>query len=356
MAKKQRGTKERLTRLGEKIEAILYPAPKKLTKKDQAKRFKLKFWLIYIPIFLTIIALTWYLKSANVQMLNPEGSIGLAQRNLIVFTTVLAAFVVIPVFAMTIYIAKKYSVNNKSKKKYTPTWDTNILAEVIWWGIPIIIIGIVAATAWISTYKLDPYKPLASDRPALNIQVISLDWKWLFIYPDQKIATINYIQFPKDRPVTFAITSDTVMNSFWIPRLSGQIYAMPGMQTKLNMNATKFGDYPGSAANITGEGFAGMTFTARVSSDEEFNNWVKKAQKANRVLDQNNYEKLLVKSKNDPVSLYSGIDPDLFQRIIMKYMHPNVDTSSDKTGQEDVTPTDTNNDNLGHSMPMEDMQ
>ena len=160
------------------------------------------------------------------------------------------------------------------KAKHAPDWEHNYIAEYCWWGVPIVIIVILAVTTWKSSHDLNPFKPIESEKKPLAIQVVALHWKWLFIYPEQGIATVNFVQFPEKTPINFEITSDAPMNSFWIPQLGGQIYAMPAMRSKLHLIANEIGSFRGVSANISGKGFAGMTFTAKSSSEEDFDAWV----------------------------------------------------------------------------------
>ena len=277
-----------------------------------------------------VVASILFVRTLHIDILNPSGIIALKERNLMAFTALLGAIVLIPVFILTVAIALRYREGNK-KATYTPEWNTNHLAEVIWWGIPILIIGILAIVTWQSTHTLDPYKPLPNHKKTLTIQVVALDWKWLFIYPDQNIATVNYVQFPTDTSVRFDLTSDTVMNSFWIPKLSGQLYAMPGMVTKLHLNATEAGDYKGSAANISGKGFAGMKFTARASSEEAFNLWVTHVRNTEKTpLTLDTYATLMKPSENNPVTYYSSVPDGFYDTIVMKYMMPADDKKHDE--------------------------
>lgn len=284
-----------------------------------------------ISIFLL---LGWYLSSQNVQVLNPKGEIGLQQRNLMIFTAILSIVVIVPVFSIAIFIAFKYREDNP-KSKYTPDWDSNKTIESIWWGIPIVLIIIIAAVTWITTHSLDPYKPIDSDKNPLTIQVVALDWKWLFIYPEQQIASVNLAQFPVDRSVDFEITADAPMNSFWIPQLGGQIYAMPGMTTHQHLKANEIGDYRGSSSNISGEGFAGMKFTAKASSNEDFVAWVERTKKSDNVLNDTAYKELVKQSKNNPVTYYGSVDSTLFKSILMKYMNHDEDAGAIPTQNPD---------------------
>ncbi len=262
----------------------------------------------------------YVLQHHTVALLQPRGEIGYRQRQLMMYAAILAAIVIIPVYIMTAVIAIKYREDSKHPGKYTPNWDTNKKLEIIWWGIPCVIILILAVITWQSSHALDPYKSLANNQKQLNVQVIALDWKWLFIYPDQGVATINELDMPVDTAVHFDITADAPMNSFWIPQLGGQVYAMPGMSTVLNLRAGSIGTYRGASANISGKGFSGMTFAARVKSSADFNNWVNTAKASPNYLSQASYDNLVAPSENNPVAYYGSIDPTVYDTVVMKYM------------------------------------
>jgi cytochrome o ubiquinol oxidase subunit 2 len=229
--------------------------------------------------------------------------------------------VVVPVLVLTVVICCKYRAGNK-KAKYHPEWDNSWALELVWWGFPCVIVALLSVLTFKSCLDLDPFKPLVSDVKPLRIQVVALQWKWLFIYPEQKIATINFVQFPEKTPINFDITADAPMNSFWIPQLGGQIYAMPGMNTKLHLIADEAGSYRGSSSNISGNGFAGMIFTAKASSEAEFNAWARSVRKDSKDLTLDLYDKIALPTEYDPVSFYSLKDEALYDSIIMKYMMP----------------------------------
>lgn len=279
---------------------------------------------VVLAVFLAVAV--WYLSRRSIPILHPAGEIGQKELHLIILACLLAVIVVVPTFALTIFIALKYRESNheKSRKKvtYTPDFDHSRLFESIWWGIPIIIIGILSVVAWRSAHDLDPYKALVSDKKPLTIQVVALDWKWLFIYPDQHIASVNLAEIPTGTPVDFHVTSDTIMNSFWVPSLGGQIYAMPGMDTQLHEMTNKAGDYFGSPANIAGSGFSRMDFTVRAASNSDFTKWIQTAQKSKNMLTTATYSQLAKPSDNTPVTYYSSVPQGIFNDIIMKYMMP----------------------------------
>jgi cytochrome o ubiquinol oxidase subunit 2 len=271
------------------------------------------------------MAIAFVLSHNNVAVLNPQGTIADQQVTLMVISVLLMLVVVVPVFILTFWIAWKYRAGN-TKAKHSPNWDGNHALEAIWWGFPCVIIAILAVFTFISSHQLDPFKPLVSDKPAINIQVVALQWKWLFIYPDYDVASVNEVRFPEKTPVNFHITSDAPMNSFWIPSLGGQIYAMSGMSTKLHLMADKVGVYKGASANISGEGFAGMKFDALSVEETDFKNWVQSTKRSSILLDVNEYNKLASPSKDNPKSTYALADRGLYDKIIMKYMAPEGQT------------------------------
>ena len=270
-------------------------------------------------IFLGLVLLglfIFFLLNSNAAVLNPKGLIGLEQKNLMVIATWLILIVVAPVIILTFAIAWRYREGN-TKARYTPLWDKNRFAEGVWWGIPLIVIAFLSVLAWNSSHQLDPFKPIVSNGKTLTIEVVALDWKWLFIYPEQKIATINYVRFPEKTPVLFKITADAPMNSFWIPRLGGQIYAMAGMTTKLYLQASEIGIFRGSSANFSGKGFSGMTFNAEATSPEDFESWIQAVKKSSPALNFEQYQQVAKPSQNNVPTTYTLEEGDLFERILM---------------------------------------
>lgn len=281
---------------------------------------KQKHTVVGIVLVWFLGLMIYYLHQANIQILNPKGVIALKERNLMIITVLLGMLVIVPVYIMTFFIAWKYRESNK-KATYNPDWDHNLLVEAVWWGIPATIILLLSVITWNTSHALDPHK-LLSKQPPMKIQVVALDWKWLFIYPDQGIASVNYVQFPVDRPVQFEITSDGPMNSFWIPQLGSQIYAMAGMSTHLNLEATSPGDYRGSSANISGQGFAGMKFIARASSNQEFDAWVNGVKSTTTKLDMPAFKSLARPSENNPPATYAATEPGLYNQVLAQFQLP----------------------------------
>lgn len=282
---------------------------------------KYKFTL-FIPLtlllFLLFIGFIW---KDNVAVLDTKGWIALQEGRLLVFSTLVMLVIVIPVFILTFIFVWKYRASNE-KAKYDPDWSESIVAETIWWGFPCAIILVLSIVAWKATHQLDPYKTIENGKKPLTVQVVALDWKWLFIYPEQEIAAINFLQIPVDTPINFEITADAPMNTFWIPELSGQIFAMPNMRTKLHVIANETGDFYGSSANLSGTGFSGMWFITRASSEAEFEKWVQSTKQSGKALGNQEYIQIAQQSENNPVELFSLKTKDLFDQIIMKYMMP----------------------------------
>lgn len=269
-----------------------------------------------VAVLLSIV----YLMGINIAMLDPKGMIALKQRNLFITITLIMLIVVIPVFVLTWVISWKYREGNKAK--YTPDWDQHLLSESIWWGLPCAIVLAMGILVWKSSHELDPFKPLESSKRPIRVQVIALQWKWLFIYPELKIATVNFLQFPEKTPINFEVTADAPMNSFWIPELGGQIYAMPGMKTKLHLIADETGSFRGSSANLSGQGFAGMRFIAKASSESDFYQWVESIRESANFLSLSEYNRLSEPSENNPVTSYVLQKEDLYDFVVMKYMMP----------------------------------
>jgi len=286
------------------------------------KKYKFALFIL-LPLAILLFALQ-FMQHGTVAVLDPKGWIAEQELSLMVKATLLMLIIVIPVFVMTLVITWRYRAGNKTAK-YRPDWDYNFTAECIWWGFPILIVIALSWMAWTSTHELDPYRPLESDKKPLTIQVMALQWKWLFIYPEQNIATINYIKFPEKTPINFEITADAPMNSFWIPQLGGQIYAMPGMKTKLHLIANEVGTFRGSSANLSGEGFAGMVFAAHATTEADFASWVQSAKLSQEGLNQESYNSLIYPSCNNPVATFVLKDNKLYDRMIMKYMLPMKD-------------------------------
>jgi cytochrome o ubiquinol oxidase subunit 2 len=282
---------------------------------------RIKFVIVTLAIIGAVLAIFFVLRSENALLTHPKGIIARSQLNLISTNILLMLIVVVPTFILLFVIAWKYRAKN-AKAKYDPEQSTGVFRELILWIIPAIVIAVMIVITWKATHELDPYKPLESEVKPLTIQVVALDWKWLFIYPEQGIASLNFVQFPERTPIHFELSADgSPMNSFWIPQLSGQIYSMTGMITQLHIMADEPGIYSGRAAEINGQGFADMTFVAKSTSPSDFDDWVAHVKQSPMQLTEKVYNELVKFSKNNPITLYSYVEKDLFNAIVMKYMH-----------------------------------
>ena len=259
-------------------------------------------------------------------VLHPSGDIAAQQGHLLVLSTLLMLLIIVPVIALIGLFAWKYR-NNNTSARYEPEWDHSTSLELIIWGAPLLIIIVLGLLTWIGTHTLDPYRQLsrldakraipANVKP-ITVEVVALDWKWLFIYPDLGIATVNELAAPVDVPIEFKITASSVMNSFYIPALAGQIYAMPGMQTALNAVINKPGVYDGFSANYSGAGFSDMKFKFHGMSQTDFDHWVQtvKSSNAPTTLNRLSYTQLEKPSLREPVRHYGSVDADLYHAIL----------------------------------------
>ncbi|MDB5183438.1 MAG: Ubiquinol oxidase subunit 2 [Candidatus Saccharibacteria bacterium] len=286
----------------------------------------IKSWHVVVALTLLLLAvgvgLSFYLQGKDIPVLNPQGIIGQQEKNLILFTLLLSVIVVVPVFVMLGTIAWRYRDGN-TKAKYTPDVEGNRWLETLWWGIPIVIIGILIVVTWVSTYQLDPYKPLNSNVKPITVQVVALQWRWLFIYPDQHVATVNELKIPAGTPINFQITADAPMSGFWIPSLGTQTYAMTGMNAQLRLESDKAGTLRGTNSNINGKGYAGMNFTVTtMSSRRDFDLWASTiANSPNHDhLAWDEYQNLVKPSTDTSVGYYHLHDSNLYSEIMGKYM------------------------------------
>jgi cytochrome o ubiquinol oxidase subunit 2 len=251
-------------------------------------------------------------------LLDPKGPVGDAERFLIVAAFALMMVVVIPVFVMTFWFAKRYRASN-AEAVYMPKWNHSTSIDLVVWLVPVAIVTVLGVLAWSATYKLDPYKPINTSGRPINIEAVSLDWKWLFIYPEHDIAVVNQLVFPVNVPLSIKITSGTVMTSFFIPQLGSQIYAMAGMETRLHLMASEAGVYKGQNQQFSGRGFSDMNFNATATSREQFETWVQKVKQASDKLDLPRYEELEKPSISNPVTYFFSVKPGLFSDIMRKY-------------------------------------
>ena len=263
------------------------------------------------------------LSGCNTVVMNPAGDIAKQQADLITISVLLMLIIIVPVMLLTVFFAWKY--RKSANEQYEPDWDHSTKLELVIWGAPLLIIIALGLITWISTHKLDPYRPLErldENRPipagtkVLEVQVVSLDWKWLFIYPEQGIATVNELVTPIDTPIRFKLTSSTVMNAFYIPTLAGMIYTMPAMETTLNAVLNKTGEYKGMSSNFSGDGFSHMKFAYRGTTQADFDTWVAKVKASGNTLGRGDYLTLEKPSEKEPVRHYGTVQPALFMSIL----------------------------------------
>ena len=282
---------------------------------------------------IAVLSLLPLLGGCGLVVLDPAGEVARQQGNLVMISTALMLLIIVPVMALTVFFAFKYRATNKDAA-YDPDWDHSTQLELVIWAAPLLIIICLGALTWVGTHLLDPYRPLAAaeakapgapdtdrERP-LEVQVVALDWKWLFIYPEQGIATVNEFAAPVDRPIRFRIASSSVMNSFYIPALAGQIYAMPGMETKLHGVFDQTGDFTGFSANYSGAGFSNMRFAARSLERGAFDAWVAQVKGRGTPLDRATYLKLEKPSEKEPVRRFAQVEPNLFDRVVNLCVEP----------------------------------
>ncbi len=283
------------------------------------------FAIFFFVIFGLIAAGALLLHGANIPLLQPSGPIAASERALLIDSTILMLIVIVPILMLAAFFAWWYRAGNE-KAMYTPNWEHGAMTELVWWAIPIEVILVLGALTWTSTHELNPPSALGLGKP-LTIQVVALPWRWLFIYPEQSLATVNYVEFPAGRDIEFDITSDAPMNSFWIPALGSQIYAMTGMVTKLHLMADKAGTYRGTSANYSGAGFANMKFDAKAVSQEEFDQWVQSIRLSpDDTLDLRHYRELAVPS-TEPVGPYPYVTSGLYNEIVDQFNSTHDGTS-----------------------------
>lgn len=289
---------------------------------------------------IALVALGYILtRGAHFDVLQPAGQVAKSQKSLLIFAFSIMMLVVIPVFMMLVLFAWKYRAGNAKKVDYRPEWSEHKLLEAVWWGIPILIILVLGATAWITAHTLDPYRKLDSNAAPVNVQVVALEWKWLFIYPDLGVASVNELPVPVNTPIHFTISADAPMSAFWVPALGTQIYAMNGMSSQLNLIADHTGTFPGYNTNINGEGYAKMKFNVYAKSDKDFTSWIASARKSPNMMDEQALQKISQPGTMGETT-YMLMDNSLYDKVLMKYMKG---TMSDKEGTSTSAQHDMSN-------------
>ncbi|CAI3945339.1 Heme/copper-type cytochrome/quinol oxidase [Commensalibacter communis] len=261
---------------------------------SESTRHRMKKILPKITLSVVGLASTLMLGGCNLVIMDPKGTVGQGEKQLIIMSVIAMLCIVIPVIIATLFVAYRYRRSN-TNATYAPKWDFSTTIEILVWGIPMCLIAFLAYHTYVSSHELDPYKPIAApaDNPnakPINVQVVALNWKWLFIYPDYGIATVNEMAMPVNTPVAFRLTSDATMNSFWIPQLGSQVYVMAGMQTQLHLMSTSTGTFRGLSNNYSGSGYSEMKFKAISTDQKGFDEWVEKVKASSKQLDSKDSE------------------------------------------------------------------
>lgn len=273
---------------------------------------------------LALLAVAGLLAGCNMTVMDPSGDVAVQQRNLIIASTALMLLVIVPVIALTFIFGWRYRASNRDAT-YDPDFHHSTQLEVVIWTVPLLIIIALGAMTWVSTHTLDPYRPLSriapnkpvpADVKPLTVEVVALDWKWLFIYPEYGIASVNEMAAPANVPISFKITSSSVWNTFYVPALAGMIYAMPGMETKLHAVMNEEGEFTGLSGQYSGSGFSRMNFGFRSLTRQGFDEWVAKAKSADAHLDRQAYLTLERPSEKEPVRYYASVEGGLYDAIL----------------------------------------
>jgi len=268
-------------------------------------------------IFAALVAACLVASCSGAGVLDPQGPVASAERLILLNATAIMLVVVLPVIVLTLAFAWWYRASN-ARAAYRPDWSYSGRIEFVVWSIPTMVVILLAGVAWTGSHDLDPAHKLQSDVRPIRIEVVSLDWKWLFIYPDEQVAAVNQLVVPTGTPIEFMLTSATVMNSFFVPQLGSQIYTMPGMTTRLNLLAERPGDYPGFSSNFSGDGFSDMRFLVHAVPASEFQSWLARTRDEGSALDAAAYSQLARVGSNAQIQTYSSVDPNLFERIVQQ--------------------------------------
>lgn len=270
-------------------------------------------------------------------VLSPRGPVANANRTIILNSLVVMLAIVIPTLIATFAVAWWFRESN-TRARYDPKFVFSGRIEAVVWGIPLLTIVFLSGLIWTGSHRLDPYRPIASTVPHLEVQVVSLDWKWLFIYPSEGVASVNRLVLPVGRPVHFSLTSSSVMNAFFVPKLGSQIYTMNGMATQLSLRADRAGVYRGLSSQFSGDGFAGMTFPVHAVAPEAFDRWVASARRQGAALDAPAYAQLARPSREDPPATFAAVQPGLFEAILRRDIPPQSRPTVGRAVVPDVSP------------------
>jgi cytochrome o ubiquinol oxidase subunit 2 len=283
---------------------------------------KLKFLIGLIAVILGVIGIVIVLANENALVVHPRGLIAQHILLLIIINITLMLLIILPTYVLLFVVVRRLCIKNE-KENYDPDNSSGIFEQSLMWGLPTIVVIAMTTVTWYAAHKLDPYKPIESEADPITIQVVAMDWKWLFIYPELGIATLNFFYIPEQIPIHFQLTADNApMNSFWIPQLSGQIYSMTGMSTQLHVMANGIGDYVGRGAEINGEGYSGMKFLVKSVSAKDFEDWIAQVKTSSHHLTEEFYLELVKPAINTSHIPFSKVEDNLYHKIIHKYMYP----------------------------------
>jgi cytochrome o ubiquinol oxidase subunit 2 len=263
---------------------------------------------------LVVVATCGMLASCKEGVLDPRGPVGYSERVILYDATAIMLAVIVPVILLTLAFAWWFRAGNR-RARYRPDWAYSGRIELIIWSIPALVILFLGGIAWIGAHDLDPPRPLVSNSAPIVFEVIALDWRWLFIYPEQGVASINQLTVPAGVPIHFKLTSTSVMNSFFIPQLGSQIYSMPGMTTQLHLQADEPGRYSGLSAQYSGDGFSDMRFTLVATSAEQFRQWLEWTRAHGDVLDRTRFTELSKPAHAGEPASFAQVDPELFGEV-----------------------------------------
>jgi cytochrome o ubiquinol oxidase subunit 2 len=262
-----------------------------------------------------------FMAATPMNILDPQGPIGAAEKSILIDSLAIMLAIVVPTIAATFAFAWWFRASN-AKARYLPEWEYSGRLELLVWSVPALVVMLLGGVTWIGAHQLDPQRPIASSQQPLEVQVVSLDWKWLFIYPGQHAASVNTLTLPAGVPVHFSLTSASVMNVFFIPQLGSMIYTMNGMTTRLNLQADKVGVLRGLSAQFSGDQFSDMSFEVRVVPLAEFSDWAAAAGKSTELLDAARYAQLAEQSTNVSSATFRLEQADLFQSIATQAIPP----------------------------------
>ena len=290
---------------------------KAILKRDKGRRRR----RAGVPLRLVCLLPALLVAGCKGNVLDPHGPIAAAESTMLIDSLFIMLAIIGPAIILTFAFAWWFRAGN-TKAQYRPEWAYSGRVELLIWSVPLLTIIFLGGIAWIGAHDVDPAIPIPSKNKTINVQVVSLDWKWLFIYPDQHVAALNQLVIPVDTPVNFILTSSSVWNSFFVPQLGSQIYTMKGMTTHLNLLADREGSYYGLSTHFSGDGFSQMHFDVESVSNDAFNTWIKTAQGAGSALDSASYTELAKQSIGDPPRTFNSVEPNLFDKVVVEKLAP----------------------------------